>query len=189
RRLAALSMRPTRPAWRTCCDAAGNWSLTPTGGRPRPRTRGAGSWSMRWGCGARATPARGMRPPRARRDARHAGPLDAATLAAEAGRLQAQVDKLVAGRPCYPPNRRLLDHLARERGHLFTFLWAPGVQATNWRAEQAIRPAVVTRKVWGGNRTWAGADTWQVLASVLRTASQQRRDPVELLPRPPIPGP
>jgi transposase len=46
------------------------------------------------------------------------------------------------------------------------------VQATNWRAEQAIRPAVITRKGWGGNRTWAGAGTWQALASVLRTASQ-----------------
>jgi transposase len=64
------------------------------------------------------------------------------------------------------------------------------VQATNWRAEQAIRPAVVTRKVWGGNRTWAGADAWQVLASVLRTASQQDRDPIELLDRPRrAPGP
>ena len=31
------------------------------------------------------------------------------------------------------------------------------VQATNWPAEQAIRPAVVNRKVWGGNRTEAGA--------------------------------
>jgi transposase len=57
------------------------------------------------------------------------------------------------------------------------------VQATNWRAEQAIRPAVVTRKNWGGNRTWAGADIWQVLASVLRTATQQARDPVEVLAR------
>ncbi|MGH3102312.1 MAG: zinc-dependent metalloprotease [Thermoleophilia bacterium] len=104
-----------------------------------------------------------------------------ATLAAEAGRLGARVDKLVAGATRYPPNRRLLDHLAREREHLFTFLRMPGVQATNWRAEQAIRPAVVTRKVWGGNRTWAGATTWQTLTSVLRTASQQSHDPVELL--------
>ena len=55
------------------------------------------------------------------------------------------------------------------------------MQATNWRAEQAIRPAVVTRKSWDGNRTWTGADTWQVLTSVLRTATQQARDPVELL--------
>ena len=97
--------------------------------------------------------------------------------------LGAQIDKLVAGATRYPPNRRLLNHLAGEREHLFTFLRVPGVQATNWRAEQAIRPAVVTRKSWGGNRTWAGADTWQILASVLRTAPQQARDPVELLTR------
>jgi transposase len=82
-----------------------------------------------------------------------------------------------------PPNRWLLNHLASEREHLFTFLRVPGVQATNWRAEQAIRPAVVTRTSWGGNRTRAGADTWQVLTSVLRTATQQGRDPIELLTR------
>jgi transposase len=39
------------------------------------------------------------------------------------------------------------------------------VQATNWRAEQAIRPAVVSHKTWGGNRTWAGAEAWQVLTA------------------------
>ena len=96
---------------------------------------------------------------------------------------RAKVDKLIAGRTVYPPNRRLLNHLAHERSHLFTFLGAAGVQATNWRAEQAIRPAVVCRKAWGGNRTWAGADTWQVLTSVLRTARQQDRDPIQLLAR------
>jgi hypothetical protein len=41
----------------------------------------------------------------------------------------------------------------------------------------------VTRKSWGGNRTRAGADTWQALTSVLRTATQQTRDPIELLAR------
>jgi transposase len=112
---------------------------------------------------------------------RDADRVDTTTLAAEAERLAAQVDRLIAGATRYPPNRRLLDHLARERAHLFTFLAVGGVQATNWRAEQAIRPAVVSRKAWGGNRTWAGAGTWQVLASVLRTAHQQDRDPVELL--------
>jgi transposase len=87
------------------------------------------------------------------RDAHNAGALDAATLVAETGRLAAKIDKLVAGRTVYPPNRRLLTHLAHEREHLFTFLSIGGVQATNWRAEQAIRPAVVSRKAWGGNRT------------------------------------
>jgi len=114
---------------------------------------------------------------------RDAGALDAGQLAAEVRALEAAVDRLVAGATRSPPNRRLLDHLARERDHLFTFLRAPGVQATNWRAEQAIRPAVVCRKAWGGNRTWAGADTWQALTSVLRTASQQGHDPIELLAR------
>ena len=53
-------------------------------------------------------------------------------------------------------------------------------------AEQAIRPAVVTRKSWeswGSNRTRAGPDTWQGLTSLLRTATQQGRDPMELLTR------
>jgi hypothetical protein len=31
------------------------------------------------------------------------------------------------------------------------------------------------------NHTWAGAEVWQALASVLRTATQQTRDPVQLL--------
>jgi transposase len=45
--------------------------------------------------------------------------------------------------------------------------------ATNYRAEQALRPAVVNRKVWGGNRTEAGAQAQGVILSVLRTCKQQ----------------
>jgi transposase len=115
------------------------------------------------------------------RDQRDAGELTVAEAAAEAERLGAQVDKLLAGRTVYPANRRLLEHLGRERGALFTFLAMPGVQATNWRAEQAIRPAVVCRKQWGGNATWTGAEAWQVLASVCATARLQQRDPVAVL--------
>jgi transposase len=117
----------------------------------------------------------------AARAARDADQLDAAQVQAEAERLGAAVDRLLAGQTIYPPNRRLLDHLARERSALFTFLAQPEVQATNWRAEHAIRPAVVCRKAWGGNRTWTGAVTWQVLSSVLATAHLQQRDPLALL--------
>ena len=115
------------------------------------------------------------------RDQRDIGVLTVAEAAGEAERLGAAVDQLLAGRTTSPPNRRLLDHLGRERDALFTFLAQPGVQATNWRAEQAIRPAVVCRKQWGGNATWDGAACWQVLASVLATATQQQRDPVAVL--------
>jgi transposase len=88
-------------------------------------------------------------------------------------------------------NRKLVKHLVNESGALFTFLARTDVDATNWRAEQAIRPAVVNRKVWGGNRTWRGAATQGRVMSVLRTASQQGIDPVEFLSlfaRAPDPG-
>ena len=67
---------------------------------------------------------------------------------------------------------------------MLAFLWHPSVDATNWRAEQAeqaIRPAVVIRKVCGGNRTRHGADTQQVLASVVRTAHQRHLDLTPLI--------
>src|SRR5438876_5683920 len=64
---------------------------------------------------------------------------------------------------------------------LFTFLSCPGLEATNWRAEQAIRPMVVTRKVWGGNRTSRGAHTQGILVSILQTCRQQLRSASSIL--------
>jgi hypothetical protein len=58
---------------------------------------------------------------------------------------------------------------------MFTFLYCPGLEATNDRAEQAIRPVVVTCKVWSGNRTEQGAHTQGVLVSILQTCRQQLR--------------
>jgi transposase len=81
----------------------------------------------------------------------------------------------------YDANRRLVAHLTNERQALFTFLAHDGVDATNWRAEQAIRPAVVNRKVWGGNRTWRGAATQGRIMSALHTAVQRGIDPIEFL--------
>ena len=73
-------------------------------------------------------------------------------------------------------NRRLARHLEHEQLWLFTFLHCFGLDATNNTAERAIRGMVIARKVWGGSRTWAGARTHQILASVLRTCWQQGKD-------------
>ncbi|MGI8808013.1 MAG: IS66 family transposase [Acidimicrobiales bacterium] len=88
-------------------------------------------------------------------------------------------------------NRRLIKHLRHERHALFTFLTTDGVDATNWRGEQGVRPAVVNRKVWGGNRSDAGAETQSRLMTFLRTAHQQGVDAIDLLvdlARAPNPG-
>ena len=88
-------------------------------------------------------------------------------------------------------NRRLIKHLRHERAALFTFLTTAGVDATNWRGEQGVRPAVVNRKVWGGNRTDRGAETQGRVMTFLRTAHQQGADAVALLvdlARAPNPG-
>ena len=64
---------------------------------------------------------------------------------------------------------------------LFTFLREPGLDATNWRAELAIRFGVILRKVWGGSRTWAGARAQSVLMSVWRSCWQQGRSALDFL--------
>ena len=78
-------------------------------------------------------------------------------------------------------NERLAQHLWAHRDDLFTVLREPGLDATNWRAELAIRFGVILRKVWGGSRTWAGARAQSVLMSVWRTCWQQGRSAVDFL--------
>lgn len=109
------------------------------------------------------------------RERRDHGQIGERGVAVARGRLEAQLDRTLQRRFRSPQNRRLAKHLLRERDALFTFLNCPGLEATNWRAEQAIRPMVVTRKVWGGNRTTQGARTQSVLVSILQTCRQQLR--------------
>jgi transposase IS66 family protein len=80
-----------------------------------------------------------------------------------------------------PDNRRLANHLWRERPYLLTFLYCPGLDATNHRAERAVRALIGARKNWGGNRTWKGARAQAVLTSVIQTGKQQGKDPFQLL--------
>ena len=78
--------------------------------------------------------------------------------------------------------RRFQQHLIVEFDAIFSFLFDPTLDATNWRAEQALRPAVVTRKMCGGgNRTRPRRRQSAILASVLRTADQRGLDATDVL--------
>jgi len=117
------------------------------------------------------------------RDRYHAGTVSAHGLAVARGHLQNHLNAVID----HPGPRRVVQnfatHLAIEFPAVFTFLLEPdAIDATNWRAEHALRPAVVTRKVCGGNRTAQGAHTQEMLASVLRTIHQRDLDAGVILP-------
>ena len=115
------------------------------------------------------------------RDRRDAGDVSRHGLAVALGRLDARLERMLWWTKVHPANERLAKHLDNHRHHLFTFLRTPGVDATNYRAEQAMRPAAVNRKVWGGNRTQAGAHAQSVLMTLLWTARHHGRDTLALL--------
>lgn len=96
------------------------------------------------------------------------------------GRLEIWADRLLdpEARPDHP---KIAKRLRKRKRHLFTFLRHRGVDATNNAAERALRPAVVARKISCGNRTEQGKNTWQVLASIAATCSQQRRSFTKLI--------
>jgi len=93
------------------------------------------------------------------------------------GHLENQLNTLIDRPGSQRVAQKFAAHLAIEFPAVFTFLLDPAaIDATNWRAEHALRPAVVTRKVCGGNRSARGAHTQEVLASVLRTVQQRHLD-------------
>jgi transposase len=117
------------------------------------------------------------------RDRYHAGTISDHGLAVARGQYLERLGQLLAGTPSrHLRVRRFQGHLIVEYDAIFSFLFDPTLDATNWRAEQALRHAVVTRKMCGGgNRTARGADSQQVLASLLRTANQRGLDATEVL--------
>jgi transposase len=80
-----------------------------------------------------------------------------------------------------PANDTLARHLRGHAAEWFVFLLDPQVPATNWPAEQATRPAVVNRKVWGGNRNDPGAEAQSILMSVIATCRQHTVDALSYL--------
>ena len=115
------------------------------------------------------------------RDRRQQGAISEHGLRVMAGRLKAEVLCLVGVRKRNPGNERLAQFLFDHVDSLFAYLFHPGMDATNYRGEQSIRYAVVNRKVWGGNRTWAGAATQSTLMSVMQTCVLREISPVQFL--------
>ena len=87
------------------------------------------------------------------------------------GALEDNADRLLRP-PRAGPEERIRLRIAKQRDHLFTFLDHPDVEATNNLAERQLRPVVISRKLSCGDKTDAGARTWETLASLAATCQQ-----------------
>ncbi len=88
--------------------------------------------------------------------------------------LETRLDALIAPqrRMSDRDNARFAKRLRKHRPHLLRFLYVNELDATNNLAERMIRPAVITRKTNGCNRSTPGAATHAILSSVLVTCRQ-----------------
>ena len=74
---------------------------------------------------------------------------------------------------------RLVKRLLKFNLELFLFLYHPEMEATNNRAERALRPLVIGRKVFGGSRSLRGARTLSVISTLVRTCDLRNLDFIE----------
>jgi transposase len=91
--------------------------------------------------------------------------------------------KLIRKHELSPELERLLKHIMNHFDEWLLFLREPQVPATNNQAERMLRPAVITRKVGGCNKTLLGALVHSILASLMVTCQQQGQKFLDLARR------
>jgi hypothetical protein len=97
--------------------------------------------------------------------------LKTAEYRAQTDPLENRLQKIIDLDDPHPDAQRLTK---RHRQELTRFLYDKHLEGTNNRAERALRPAVVMRKITGGNRSPSGAQAWAKLASLMATADHQK---------------
>jgi hypothetical protein len=68
--------------------------------------------------------------------------------------------------------KKFVKNLLKYKDFMFEFVTNPDVDSTNNRAERAIRPCVIARKVSGGSRSDRGAQIYAILMSIIQTLKQ-----------------
>lgn len=103
----------------------------------------------------------------------HAG--EATDFASKAQRLREEITHHLRARFLKnPDNQRLLNQIGyhHDRGNLLRFLDDPRIEPTNNRAERALRPAVIARKVSQCSKNLPGAYAFSAFTSVVRTLAK-----------------
>jgi hypothetical protein len=107
--------------------------------------------------------------------------ISAAQFLQQKSELSEWADRLLQ-RPCTQPGDvAVQNRLLKQRAHLLGCLDDTAAEPTNNRAERALRPAVIARKLSCGNKTDSGRQCWQILVSLAATCEQLSMDFVDFL--------
>ena len=98
-------------------------------------------------------------------------------------RMEQWCERLLGQAVGQPGDVAVRNRLLKQRQHLLGCLYEPAAEPTNNRAERALRPAVIARKLSCGNKTPRGRDCWQILSSLGATCRQRMIDFVDYLSR------
>jgi transposase len=90
--------------------------------------------------------------------------------------IRQQVDALLLRGYGNALTRGFCKELVEHRDNLWTFLEADGIEPTNNAAEQALRHAVIWRKLSFGTQSASGSRFVERLLTVIETSRRQRRD-------------
>lgn len=96
-------------------------------------------------------------------------------------KLESRIEALLGEVVTQEHDRRIRNRLSKQRQHLLGCLYEPAAEPTNNRAERALRPAVIARKVSCGNKTQRGKEAWQILVSLAVTCRQRSQDFADFL--------
>jgi transposase len=96
-----------------------------------------------------------------------------ATLATYHARIQTDLDRLLAIEPATKAARKLREIICRFRQKLFVFITNRQIPPTNNGSEQALRPAVVFRKITNCFRSEWAANLYANVRSVIETARRR----------------
>jgi transposase len=86
------------------------------------------------------------------------------------------LDRLLATPRTQPGDLAIQRRIGKRRDVVLSCLDDPAAEPTNNRAERALRPAVIARKLSCGNRTWHGKEAWETLTSLAATCEQRFHD-------------
>jgi transposase len=90
--------------------------------------------------------------------------------------LEEWLDRLLIAPRTQPGDVAIQKRIGKRRDDILGCLDEPAAEPTNNRAERALRPAVIARKLSCGNKTVAGKTCFEILISLATTCAQRGHD-------------